>query len=310
MSDHDQRFKNLLREFFAAFFELFFPQWAARFDFSRVEWLEQEVFSDPPQGKRRSVDLVAKLPTRQAVPGPPPDQEEKWVALIHVEIEHRDTVAPLRPRVFSYYVGLRQRHDLPVLPVALYLRVGLEGIGIDVYEEHFWELRPVRFEYLYVGLPALDGLQYVQGNNWLGVALAALMRIPEERKVWLRAEALRRIMGSPHNDYQRFLLGECVQAYLPLDAERQREFERLLATEPYQGVQAMATTWYEQGLEQGLEQGQRQLRELLRTLLEQRFGPLSTRAQERLASWPGDRLVELGRSLLTAQSLQELGLNE
>jgi hypothetical protein len=161
-----------------------------------------------------------------------------------------------------------------------------------------------------VGLPALDGLQYVQGNNWLGVALAALMRIPEERKVWLRAEALRRIMGSPHNDYQRFLLGECVQAYLPLDAERQREFERLLATEPYQGVQAMATTWYEQGLEQGLEQGQRQLRELLRTQLEQRFGPLSTHAQERLASWPGDRLVELGRSLLTAQSLQELGLNE
>src|SRR5262249_48274923 len=53
----------------------------------------------------------------------------------------------------------------------------LDGISVDVYEEHFWELRPVRFEYLYVGLPGLDAVQYVQGDNWLGVALAALMRL-------------------------------------------------------------------------------------------------------------------------------------
>ena len=36
------------------------------------------------------------------------------------------------------------------------LQVGLDGVGIDVYEERFWELKAVRFEYLYVGLPALD----------------------------------------------------------------------------------------------------------------------------------------------------------
>jgi hypothetical protein len=58
-----------------------------------------------------------------------------------------------------------------VLPIVLFLRVGLEGIGIDVYEEYLWELRPVHFEYLFVGLPTLDGVQYVQGDNWLGVAL-------------------------------------------------------------------------------------------------------------------------------------------
>ena len=58
--------------------------------------------------------------------------------------------------MFRSYANLRARHGLPVLPIGLYLRVGLQGIGVDVYEEHFWELRPVRFEYLYVGLPALD----------------------------------------------------------------------------------------------------------------------------------------------------------
>src|SRR5208283_991526 len=147
--------------------------------------------------------------------------------------------------MFRSYANLRARHGLPVLPIGLYLRVGLHGIGVDVYEEHFWELRPVRFEYLYVGLPALDAVAYVQGDNWLGVALSALMRIPAERVAWLGAEALRRIQSAPLTDQQRFLLGECVQAYLPLDEAQVREFERLLATDESQGVRAMNKTWYE-----------------------------------------------------------------
>jgi len=70
MVDHDQRFKVLLKAFFAEFFRTFFPEWADRFDFSRVDWLEQEVFTDPPRGERRSLDLVARLPLRPGVPHP------------------------------------------------------------------------------------------------------------------------------------------------------------------------------------------------------------------------------------------------
>src|SRR5205807_732618 len=59
MADHDQQFKSLWKAFFAEFFQVFFPAWADRFDFPRVDWLEQEVFTDPPRGERRSLDLVA-----------------------------------------------------------------------------------------------------------------------------------------------------------------------------------------------------------------------------------------------------------
>jgi hypothetical protein len=45
----------------------------------------------------------------------------------------------------SYYEYLRRTHDLPVWPIALYLRVGLEGIGWDVYEETFWDHRLLSF---------------------------------------------------------------------------------------------------------------------------------------------------------------------
>lgn len=132
MSDHDQRFKTLLQEFFGDFFQLFFPHWAERFDFSRVEWLDKEVFIDPPQGQRRYLDIVAKVPTRLSVALQRPDQPETWIALIHIEIEQADKVTGLRPRMFDYYVQLRRQHQLPVLPIALYLQVGLEGLGKDV----------------------------------------------------------------------------------------------------------------------------------------------------------------------------------
>jgi hypothetical protein len=57
--------------------------------------------------------------------------------------------------------------------------------------------------------------------------------------------------------------------------------------------------------QRGVQKGRR---ELLREVLEDRFGPLSTETVARLEAWPSDRLRELVRALLSAQSLQELGL--
>ncbi len=193
MTDHDQRFKTLIQVFFADFLRLFFQRWAERPDCSAIEWLDKEVFPDPPEGSRRVLDLVAKLATRPEVPGQRPGEPGRWLALVHIEIESPDKVRPRRPRMFRSYLQLCDKHGLPVLPIGLYLKVGLDGVGIDYYEEHFWELHPLRFEFPYVGLPRLDGLKYLQGDNWLGVALSALMKIPADRRAWLKAEALRRL---------------------------------------------------------------------------------------------------------------------
>jgi hypothetical protein len=205
--------------------------------------------------------------------------------------------------MFDAYVHLRRGYGYPVLPIAIYLRVGLDGVGIDIYEEHFWEFRPVHFEYLYVGLPALDAVEYVQGDNWLGVALAALMRIPKDRVAWLGAEALRRIQAAPLSDQKRFLLGECVQAYLPLDELQKRELERLLSTETYKGVQAMNTTWYEKGIE-------KERRDSFQELLEEQFGPLPPAVLARVEQLPLDRVGTLRKAVVKAKSLADLGLQE
>lgn len=308
---HDPRFKRLLQEFFAEFFWLFFPDWAERFDFDSVEWLDKELVSDSLEGESRYVDVVAKLATRQPLPGPDGRSADSWLAVIHVEIEAADKVASLRQRMFYYYEPLRRRHGLPVLPIGLYLRVGLEGIGWDAYQEYFWEHELIRFRYPYVGLPALDAELYVRQDNWLGVALAALMRVSKERKMQLAAEALERLVHCPENSYRKELLCECVSAYLPIDEQERRQFEEMVRNHPDAGVQAMELGLLDHVEQRGVQKGKLEgQREMLRGQLEARFGALSPAIIARLQSWPGDRLTELGRALLSASSLEELGLSE
>jgi hypothetical protein len=330
--DHDQRLKVLLKEFFEAFFVCFFPAWAARFEFTDIDWLDKELFLAPPQGEKRQLDLVARLKLR---PGAPPPREgvDDLVALVHVEVESRDSAAAFRPRMYDYYVQLRRDTGLPVLPIALFLRVGLDGIGWDAYEEHFWEQRIIRFEYAYVGLPALDGEPYATGENLLGVALSALMRQPADRRTELYAEGLKRIAGSGENEFRRFLLAECLEAYAELDEAQKEQVQSLLHSEAYHEVEPLMKTTYERGIEQGIERGiaqgiergiaqgiergiaqgiergiaQGERRSALR-LMEAKFGPLTPEVKRQLEALSLEALAQLQLDLLKAQTLEELHL--
>ncbi len=175
--DHDQRLKVLLKEFFEAFFRCFFADMADWFEFSQITWLDKEVFTAPPQGERRVLDLIAQLRLRPGAPTPRTGVDD-LVALVHIEIESRDSVAAFRPRMFDYYVQLRRDTGLPVLPIALLLRVGLDGKKWDSYDEYFGDRHVLRFNYASVGLPGLKAEDYATGENLLGVALSARMEQP------------------------------------------------------------------------------------------------------------------------------------
>jgi hypothetical protein len=190
-----------------------------------------------------------------------------------------------------------------VLPIGLYLRVGLDGIGWDAYEECFWEHRPLRFDYAYVGLPALDAEQYVSGEHLLGVALSSLMRVPAERRAELYAESLQRIARSGENDWRRFLLAECVEAYTDLDEAQRQRVQALLATEQYQDVRPIMITTYERGIIQGE-------RRMALKLLEGKLGPLQPQVRQRIESLPSEELEQLLLNLMKGQSLKGLGLED
>jgi hypothetical protein len=209
--------------------------------------------------------------------------------------------------MFEYYVQLRRDSGLPVLPIGLFLRVGLEGIGWDAYEEHFWEHRLVRFEYAYVGLPALEAEPYVTGEHLLGVALSALMRTPPERRAELHAEALKRIAHSSENDWRRFLLAECLDAYGNLDEVQEEQLQALLSTEQFQKVRPLMLTTLERARMEGKAE---ERRETALLQLDAKFGPLAAGVTQRVAAMSPELLRQLLVDLVRATSLKELHLED
>jgi hypothetical protein len=286
---------------------------AGRFNFAAAEWLNKETFTDLTKGEHRVLDLVVKLPLNPDAAPLRSGKKESSVAILHVEIEARDRAESLRKRMHEYYQQLRQRHDLNVLPIALFLHVGLEGVGRDAYEEWNWDERVLKFKYNYVGLPALDAFEYVNQSNVLGVALAVLMRVPADRRAELKAEAMERLATSAENDARRYLLCECVEAYLPLEGPQLAEFERLLFTERYKEARMLGVTSFEKGLAEGLEKGleqglERGQRTLLLRQIENKYGKLSAEARKRFDAVPAGRLADLGDQLIAGATLAELGL--
>ena len=130
--DHDQRLKEAVKSKFADAIELLLPEWVPLFDYAKIEWIEQEIFPDPPKGERQAIDILAKLPTTQPITT---SQDEKpaqeCVGLVHVEVEGWESITVMRRRMRDYRHHLRRKFQLPVLPLCIYLHVGMDGIGWD-----------------------------------------------------------------------------------------------------------------------------------------------------------------------------------
>ncbi len=307
--EHDQRFKTLLRTFFADFLRLFFAEWAARFDLSRIEWLDKEVMGGSPESPLHVTDLLARLHASHPVDGRHAGGEKSLLVLVHFEIDSNDSTTRIHEKMPEYYWQLRATYGLPVLPIVLFLRMSLDGVGVGEIVEKFWEMEVNRFHYLRVGLLGLDAVEYVQGDNWLGVALSALMKIPPERVAWLGAEALRRLCQAPLTFTERYLLAECVQAYLPLNAAEQAAFQQMLDSEPYAEIRAMNQTAFEKGIEQGIEQGKLiGQQEMTLSIFRQKFGATPETLRELVSHLPEAELQALMIRLVNATSPDQLGL--
>jgi hypothetical protein len=275
--DHDQRFKEVLREFIWELAALFLPWLGARLT-REIEWQSQEVFTNPPLGLVRRVDLLAQV--RERI------DEKTEDRLLHLEVESAGSLGEVRKKLGYYYPALRTKHNLPVTTLALYLKVGLQGEGWDEYAEQEGAGEGAeavyRVRWRYAGLPALPAERYLASSNWLGVALSALMRIEPERKPWLRAEILRRLaLECKENDYRKLLLVDCVEAYLPMEGEQLVAYERLVREDPrYQEATKMHVTLREELEAIGERKG---LQKLVMRAGTERFGAPDESVRRKLA---------------------------
>jgi hypothetical protein len=295
--DHDQRGKNLIKEMPSECVELLANDWHKLFNFDSIDWKQQEIFVDPPTGERKSVDLIAAI---QRVG----EEQSIREVMLHFELESGDSLTSLRARMPGYRFLLKRTHgSKPLLSFAIYLGVGLQGLGWDTVTEQFEGELLSEIRWCYLGLPGLDAWKYVEGENLLGVAFSVLMKCKPQDKPRLKARALQRIGEAELTPYRRYLLMEFVEAYLPLDGSLMTQYQELLLTKEFEMALKIGQTSFEKGVEKGQ-------REMMLELLREKFDTLPEEASKRVEGMSAQELKQLARSLMKANSLVDLGLAE
>jgi len=306
---HDQLFKDLLRAFFGDLLNLVMPEVATYLNLGQVEFLDKETFTDLPVGRRRELDLVAKVPIRKGAR----DREVERLVLIHIEIERRYRSVVAR-RLWRYTMHLSLRHKLPVVPIVVFLRGGPVGVEHRKHREEILGLEVVRFQFHALGLSRPAAEDWLERPEPLAAGLAALMRPTSLSRVEHKLACLRRLAKADLNEARRFLLVNTVETYLQLEGEELIRYTSLIENDPDPEVRAMEMTWADKieakgeakGREAGFLAG---TREVILRQLEERFGQLTPSIERRLAmiDSPED-LHALGTRLLKAESLEDLGL--
>jgi len=125
----------------------------------------------------------------------------------------------------------------------------------------------------------------------------------------LKMACMRRIAGLRART-DPFLIVDCVENYLQLDAREFAEFKALQSRRENQEVRTVAMTWSEKIAAQGKAEGEAKGgREILLSLLAERFGPLPEGARRQVEEISSlQRLTQLAKRVLTAHSLEEMGL--
>lgn len=287
-TQHDKIFKQLLRTFLEDFLRLVAPRALERMDLSSPEFLDKELFAGGPHGRRRELDLLARISTCDGRP-----------LLIHFEIEARASQA-MAERLWRYRSQIQARYDTRVLTIALYLKRGRPGVKLETWESSLGPELPEP-RYVSFGLAGCRAAEYLDRPEPLAWALAALMDPGPWSRAELKMACLRRIAGLKGRT-DPFLLVDCVESYLQLEPEEVAEFEVLRSRRENQEVRAMAMTWSETQKAMGMEQ-------VLLHQLDKRFGPLPESVRRKVETINSlDRLTELAERVLSARSLEEMGL--
>ncbi len=307
MPPHDHLFKTLFCAFFRDLLLLVdvpLAAWLA--PDAEVEFRDKELIPDSPQEEHRVVDLLA------AIQGP----DGNCVFLVHVEIE-RKAPKDIGPRLWEYSIRLRGRHPEPLVSLVVFLRRGPPGVAWRTYVEETAGLEVNRFRYLSFGLSKLPADQLLARPEPLAWGLAALAKPDSLGRARLKFEALRKIANAKVSEYQRFLLLNCVETYLPLKGRDAEEYASLVGAQESPEIQEMQMTWADKmeakwllkGRKEGREEGADRLRQTVVRQLGQRFGEVPAPIQKRLAAIRSvDKLSAIADRILEVQSIEELGL--
>lgn len=252
--------------------------------------LDKELFTDFPEGSLRQTDILTEVFTLEGEPE---------LILVHIEVQARRE-SDFAFRMWEYYSLLRFRHRKPIFPVVVYLAPGAGGLTQETYSEGLFGREIVRFQYGVVGLPDLEADEYLQSDNELAPALAALMKSTRLKKAVRKFESLRRTARCEVDDARKLLLGNVIERYLRLTEGEQADMEALIAGTGAQEVEEMISVYEERGIIKGK-------REMVLRQMSRKFGSLPQTVVERIRRIEEEEPLDLlSDRILTATTLEDM----
>jgi hypothetical protein len=252
--------------------------------------------------------------------------------LVHVEIETQFG-AGIELRIWEYFMMLRVRHALPVLPILVTLRGGPPGVHRGTVREDFDGKLTALFRYRSLGLSGCRAEDWLARPEPIAWAFAALMRPGNWSRAELMLRCLRRIATSGVTELRKQVLVNWVETYVQLTGQDALELQRLLDLEGNEEIKAMELTWLgkaeargvekgiEQGMQKGIEQGIErgikkgiaqgvdQMRRVVLRQIEQRFGAVPAKVRRKIEAIDGfEPLADLAERVLVVDSVADLGL--
>ena len=246
-TDHDRLFKELITTFFREFMEAFFPEVHKHIDYSFLEFMPQEVFTDVTAGEKKRIDILVK--TRL--------MNEEGFVLIHVEPQARKE-KDFAKRMFKYFARLHEKYDLKVLPIAV-LAHEIKKREPDSYEVRFPSFTTLNFRFLQLHLKRLSWREYLQNDNPAVAALLSKMGYTEDERLKLKLEFFKMLLRLKLDPARMELLSGFFDSYVLLTSRENEEFTRKimqeLQPEEVDQVSKILTSWHKQGIEEGRKEG-------------------------------------------------------
>ena len=313
----DQFMKELAVNFIVYVIGLFFPNWALRLDFAQMKDLNKQLYTDSPEGTERFVDVLLEIGLKD----PPPEY-----LLVHIESQQNKQF-DFPTRMLGYYC-------------LIYIRE-IEGERKDSFslsEFTTWQNRkrilsfafcnyPIQggitqeeckvglpqssllCQYTCIGLPLLSARKYLQKDNPIVCALAVFMNHDDFSLPEFKVSCYRKLLGylPTLTTRQINIIVYAIETYLSLNDSEEQIYQQLIR-ENYPEVNEMITNpLIERGRREGIQEG-KQL--ILLQQLSAKFGGLSESVTQEIRAISSEqKLDELSLRILTADSLDEMGLN-
>lgn len=304
MVDRDRLFRDLLKNFFLEFVDLFFPKIAVAIDPKSIRFLEDEASLKPQeQGDDSPASAQQEASSNVLVQVRLRGQESCfWV---HLE-NSSETNIKLERRIFHTFARLDEKYNLPIYPIILQSSDKSQRLETNGYRVEFVDRRVLDFSFVAIQLHRLNWRDFLQRRNPVAAALMPTMNVQTFDRPVVKAECLRLLTNLRLDAKKVKVISQFIEAFLHLNAAEeqvlQTEMERMGLLER-ERITNLLTSTTQANQQQGAE---REALSLVFRLLKRRIGDLNPDLEAQVRSLPVNQVEDLGEALLDFNNEEDL----